>query len=118
MTPDSFSSRLKLPSLEFDCMKVIWILGQGTVKQVHQNLASHKSLAYTTVLTVLDRLYKKGVVRRKKNGRAHLYRPVYLEEDARKDALGNLMKVFFGGSKHQLTSYIKRLDTRTIPSDD
>lgn len=118
MTSGSFSSRIKLPSLEFDCMKVIWILGQGTVKQVHEHLASHKSLAYTTVLTVLDRLYKKGVVHRKKIGRAHLYHPVYLEEDARKDALENLMRGFFRGSKHQLTSYIKRLDARTISSDD
>ena len=47
-------------------MKSVWALGRGTVKQVHRDLASRRPLAYTTVLTVLDRLHRKGVVRRER----------------------------------------------------
>src|SRR5690349_12259009 len=49
-----------------------------TVREVHQELARerHRDLAYTTVMTVLDRLAKKGVVRQIKDGRAYRYAPV------------------------------------------
>lgn len=118
MSANSFSSRLSLPSLELDCMKTIWALGQGTVKQVHRDLASRRPLAYTTVLTVLDRLHKKGVVRRERMGKAHLYRPAYFEEDARKDALVRLVRDFFGGSEHQLADYLGKPSDQPASLDE
>ncbi len=99
-------------------MKTIWALGQGTVKQVHRDLASRRPLAYTTVLTVLDRLHRKGVVRRKRMGKAHLYRPAYFREDARKDALERLVRDFFGGSTHQLAKYLGNPSDRPASLDD
>ena len=118
MNSKPFLSRLSLPSLEFDCMKTIWALGQGTVKQVHRDLASRRPLAYTTVLTVLDRLHRKEVVRRERTGKAHLYRPAYFEEDARKDALDRLIRDFFGGSEHKLANYLDKSSARSTCSDD
>ena len=118
MSSTPLSSRLSIPSLELDCMKTIWTLGQGTVKQVHRDLASRRTLAYTTVLTVLDRLHRKGVVHRERMGKAHLYRPAYFEEDARRDALERLVRDFFGGSEHRLAHYLGNPSDRPASLDD
>src|SRR5688500_8623715 len=53
-----------------------------SVREVHGRL-SKMDLAYTTVLTVLDRLHEKGVVRREKRGRAFYYDPVVTAEEWR-----------------------------------
>lgn len=44
-----------------------------TVREVHEALASRRDLAYTTVMTVMDRLAKKGLVTQRKEGRAYVY---------------------------------------------
>ena len=63
------------PPLELECLKALWTLGEGNVSQVRQELAGTRPLAYTTVMTVLDRLAHKGVISRRKAGRAFLYVP-------------------------------------------
>ena len=64
------------PPLELECLKVLWTLGEGNVKDVRQALTGSRPLAYTTVMTVLDRLTRKGGVARRKVGRAFVYVPV------------------------------------------
>ncbi len=66
-------SILELAPLELDCMNVLWRLGQATVRDVHGAMAITRPRAYTTIMTILDRLAQKGVVGRKKAGRAWLY---------------------------------------------
>ena len=58
-------------------MEILWAHPeQGmTVRDVHERLTAKRDLAYTTVMTVLDRLSKKEVVHRELDGRAWLYRP-------------------------------------------
>lgn len=46
-----------------------------SVREVHSRVTAERDLAYTTVMTVLDRLAKKKVVERKRDGRAWIYRP-------------------------------------------
>ena len=53
--------------------------GAQSVREVH--LAIGRDLAYTTVMTVLDRLAKKGLVERERDGRAFRYRPVQSREE-------------------------------------
>lgn len=48
----------------------------STVREVHEALAADRDIAYTTVMTVLDRLAKKDLVSQHREGRAYLYRPV------------------------------------------
>ncbi len=58
-------------------MEVLWSRGDQescTVREVHAELATHRDIAYTTVMTVLDRLAKKDVVRQERDGRAYRYR--------------------------------------------
>ena len=57
-------------------MRALWRSGEAlTVRQVQGAIRRKPALAYTTVLTVLDRLFDKGFVEREKDGRAFRYRP-------------------------------------------
>lgn len=58
-------------------MEVLWSPPDDkawTVREVHAQLAETRDIAYTTVMTVLDRLAKKAVVHQERDGRAYLYR--------------------------------------------
>lgn len=66
-----------LGDLEQHVMAVLWRARKPlSVRDVHELLHYSREVAYTTVLTVLDRLAKKSVVERKLDGRAWLYRPL------------------------------------------
>ncbi|WP_179228889.1 BlaI/MecI/CopY family transcriptional regulator [Parenemella sanctibonifatiensis] len=68
-----------LGDLEHRVMGALWgAAGARSVREVHEELSSQageKQLAYTTVMTVLDRLAKKELVLRERDGRAWIYRP-------------------------------------------
>lgn len=62
--------------LEQAVMDILWGRSEPlSVRDVHELLSIERDLAYTTVMTVLDRLAKKGLVLRNLDGRAWLYRP-------------------------------------------
>lgn len=52
-----------------------------TVRQVHEALAQRRELAYTTVMTVLQRLAKKNLVVQQRDDRAHRYAPVHTRDE-------------------------------------
>lgn len=65
-----------LGELEQAVMDVLWGRSEAlSVREVHAALSNGRELAYTTVMTVLDRLAKKGIVVRNLDGRAWHYRP-------------------------------------------
>jgi BlaI family penicillinase repressor len=95
-------SLLELAPLELDCMNTLWPIGEATVREIRDQLASRRPRAYTTIMTIMDRLARKGVVERRKVGRAYYYRPNLSAEEARTHALGQVVESFFGGSKEAL----------------
>jgi BlaI family penicillinase repressor len=99
-------SLLDLAPLELDCMNTLWPIGEGTVREIRDLLAARRPRAYTTIMTIMDRLARKGVVERKKTGRAYVYRPRLSAEDARAQALGQVLDGFFGGSKEALLAQL------------
>ncbi|SRR6266511_187270 len=77
----------RLGALERAVMETLWDLtgpmtgkSDATARQVSDTLGASRSLAYTTVLTVLERLERKGLVRRLREGRAHRYAPAATRE--------------------------------------
>lgn len=68
-----------LGHLETLLLEVLWIGGELSVRDVAARIG--RPLAYTTIMTTLDRLYKKGLLRRTKADRAFLYAPVYTREE-------------------------------------
>jgi len=104
--PSPRRSLLDLAPLELDCMNTLWPMGEGTVREIRERLAERRPRAYTTIMTIMDRLERKGVVERRKVGRAYTYRPQLSMEDARAQALGQVLENFFGGSKEALLAQL------------
>ena len=97
---------LDFAPLELDCMNTLWPKGQATVREIRDSLAVRRPRAYTTIMTIMDRLARKGVVERRKVGRAYMYRPNLSAEEARTQALGHVIENFFGGSKEALLAQL------------
>ena len=71
-----------LGDLEREVMTQLWESGEPlTVRQVHERLSRDRDLAYTTVMTVLDRLAKKGVVDQQRADRAYRYAAAQTREE-------------------------------------
>lgn len=74
--------RLPRGELETQVMRVLWTTdGPCTPRQVHAALARQRELAYTTVMTILVRLWQKGLVAREPAGRTFAYRPVESQDE-------------------------------------
>jgi predicted transcriptional regulator len=83
--------------LEITVMEIVWAAGEATVHDVAQRL--DRPLAYTTVMTTLDRLYKKGLLARRKSERAFLYAPRLTKAEWERKCAGDLLSAFFTGPK-------------------
>ncbi len=105
-TPSPRRSLLDLAPLELDCMNTLWPIGHGTVREIRDLLAARRPRAYTTIMTIMDRLARKGIVERAKSGRAYIYRPRLSAENARAQALGQVLENFFGGSQEALLAQL------------
>jgi len=101
----------RLADLELECMKVLWKYPGASVAQVRAGLP--RPLAYTTVMTVLDRMSAKGLVERQKNGRAYLYTAALDLETARRSAVVRLAARFFENDPAALARYASRLRMST-----
>src|ERR1700761_1826717 len=79
----------RLGDLERAVMDPLWSTPQPqTVRQVHEGLSEHRDLAYTTVMTVLQRLAKKNLVSQIRDDRAHRYAPVHGRDEQVADTSG------------------------------
>jgi len=71
-----------LGQLEATVMERLWASESSVaVRDVLEDLQKERAIAYTTVMTVLDNLHRKGMVTREKAGRAYRYRPAYTREE-------------------------------------
>ena len=99
-------SILDLAPLELDCMNALWPRGEATVRDIQSALSATRPRAYTTIMTILDRLAQKGIVERHKVGRAWVYRPNLSEAEARSRALARVVDGFFDGSAEALRAHL------------
>jgi predicted transcriptional regulator len=79
--------------LEAQVMDRLWAAeGPCTVREVHTELAETRSLAYTTVLTVMDKLHRKGWLEREPVGRAYAYMPTRTRDQYTADLMGEALQ--------------------------
>lgn len=90
-------SEAPLGALEAAVMAVLWQRPEATVHDVVEAIAWDKPLAYTTIMTVLNRLVDKGFARREFQGRAARYWPTVERAAARRSALQRVVDRFYGG---------------------
>ena len=100
--------------LEAAIMECLWARTQpASVRDVLGELHTGKQLAYTTVLTVLDNLHRKGVVTREMSGRAWLYQPAYSRDEHTammlREVLGNS-----GDRQAALMHFVANLDSDAV----
>jgi predicted transcriptional regulator len=107
---------LDLAPLELDCMNALWPSGEATVREIQQALRATRPRAYTTIMTILDRLAQKGVVQRRKAGRAWVYRANLSTDEARSQAVSQVVQGFFGGSADALASHLAGKGT-SLPAE-
>ena len=69
--------------LEEKVMETVWKLGNATVSETREFLGKDK-FAHTTIMTILDRLYKKGILTRKKEGKGYRYYPLITKDEFEK----------------------------------
>lgn len=94
------------PPLELVCLKALWSLGEGSVNDVRRVVSLNKPLAYTTVMTLLDRLARKNIVTRRKVGRAFLYAPQVSQDSVRRMAFREFLESYFDGSADGLIEFL------------
>jgi predicted transcriptional regulator len=81
--------------LESTVMEILWARGLSNVHEVVARIG--RPLAYTTVMTTLDRLYKKGLLDRRKVERAFVYAPKLTREEWERKRAGDFLAQFFAG---------------------
>jgi predicted transcriptional regulator len=84
-----------LGHLEVTVMEILWARGESNVHDVVGKL--DRPLAYTTVMTTLDRLYKKGLLERRKAERAYFYLPRLSRRDWEHKRAGDFVAAFLAG---------------------
>jgi predicted transcriptional regulator len=99
-----------LGQLEAAVMQRLWDWGRpAAVRDVLEDLQRERKLAYTTVMTVLDNLHGKGLVRREKSGRAYLYVPAVTREEHTASLLSHVLSTS-GDRGATLLHFVGRLD--------
>lgn len=87
-------------------MEILWERGSALVRDVHSELYRRKGLAYTTVMTEMTQMYKKGILAYNKRGRAYVYTPRLSKREALEDTLEEFIDDFFHSSREELVNFL------------
>jgi BlaI family transcriptional regulator, penicillinase repressor len=104
-----------LGDLQKNVMEIVWTLGEASVNQVKTKLARRK-LAYTTVLSVMQKLDKAGWLTHREEGRAYVYRPVVTRAEAGRSSLRQFIDRVCGGDPIAMFQHL--LDDQELSADD
>jgi BlaI family transcriptional regulator, penicillinase repressor len=87
---------------ELEILRVLWVQGPCTVRQVHEALGEEKAVGYTSVLKLLQIMTTKGLVRRNEQQRAHVYEARHPATEMKRQLAGDVLGKVFGGSASEL----------------
>ena len=100
-----------LGALQRAVMEVIWERGEASVHQVRDQLARQKTLAYTTILTTLQKLEKTGWLNHRPDGKSYVYFPTRSRDEAGAGSVkGFLQRVFDGDAVAMFQHLIRESD--------
>jgi predicted transcriptional regulator len=100
---------------ELQIMKVVWELGNATVKEVCDIMSQTKPVAYTTILTLMGILEEKGALNHTRAGRAFVYTPVLSRQQATRNQVRDVINRFFDGRPTALIEDI--IENEAISAD-
>ena len=105
-----------LTEQELEIMKIVWDVGPATVRQVYERLLEHREIAYTTVMTMMQVLERKGRLVKSLEEKAHVYRP----SEPKQKVIGGMVQEFmnrvFNGSAEPLL--LQLVEDEKLSSED
>ena len=99
------SDRGNLPQptkTELNILRILWLNGQSTVREVHEALNEEETSGYTTALKMLQVMHHKGLVRRDDSQRAHVYSATESKMETQSTFVSDMVNRLFDGSTSQM----------------
>ncbi len=97
-----------LGQLQRAVMEVVWRRGEASVHDVLNELSRRKKLAYTTVLTVMQKLEKAGWLAHRNEGKSYIYTPTASREEAGAGSVRGFLKRVFEGDAVAMFQHLIR----------
>jgi predicted transcriptional regulator len=94
-------------------MQILWSLGEGSVKEIWRKVDPERDLAYTTVMTVLDKMRRKGILNQHKRGKAYVYTPAVRPDEALEGVIEHIVETYFNRSR---ADFLRFVNHRGSPS--
>jgi BlaI family penicillinase repressor len=101
---------------ELEIMKVVWSRGRATVRDVYETLLERRRIAYTTVMTMMNVLEKKGHLRKRDDGRSFVYRPARPQGQVVGSMVREFVERVFGGDAAPLLAHL--VDTEKLTDEE
>jgi BlaI family transcriptional regulator, penicillinase repressor len=101
---------------ELELMKIVWQKGPVTVRDVYETLLERRKIAYTTVMTMMRVLDRKGYVKKRRENRAFVYRPARPERQVLRSMVREFVDRVFNGSAQPLLVHLVE-DRRLSPNE-
>lgn len=104
---------LKPTECELEILSILWNYGPSTVRFVNEKIQIRKKTGYTTTLKLMQIMFEKGLVSRKRNGRSHIYEAKRKPLETRVIVLENILEKAFDGSVSKLVLSAIKMDQIT-----
>lgn len=101
-------SKASLGARELAIMKIVWRLQEASVREVYETLRTRRSVAYTTVLTMMSTLEAKGYLKKRADGRAFRYRPARPHAQVITSLVREFVDRVFDGASRPLFAHLVR----------
>ena len=95
-----------LTAQQIEIMKVVWRLGDATVRDVYEDLRTRRSIAYTTVMTTMKTMEARGHLKKRVDGRAFVYRAVEPQSNSLRQIVGDFLDKVFNGATEPLLAHL------------
>ena len=107
------NKKISLSELQLAVMRVVWERGETTIADVVSNLESKRGLAHTTVATLLLRLEKRGLLSKRREGRAYIYSALVSELEVKRSMVSDFVASLFQGDSKELLAHLVRSEELT-----
>jgi BlaI family transcriptional regulator, penicillinase repressor len=101
---------------ELELLRVLWLRGPSTVREIHDSLRDQKETGYTTTLKILQKMADKGLVDRDESKRSHVYRAVGRADETQRQLVRDLLRRAFGGSPAKLV--VQALSEEAVSAEE
>ena len=102
---------------ELEILQILWKNDAATVKTVNDILNQKKEVGYTTTLKIMQIMFEKGLLVRRKAGRKYLYSPAISKKKAETSAVQHMLSTYFDDSVESAVSALLRLRRKDLSEE-